>query len=113
MNVTFTFYSIMVFIEEYYIYPMYHRLQNKCCLQRCQIIKKMQLTAAICNKFDLCYYEQVNSLRLKSRLASKWTSIHLGGTIYFGWLCYIHTNLTEEMKKNPGSVYKLISVFIR
>ena len=24
------------------------------------------------NKFDLCYYEQVNSLRLKSSTASKW-----------------------------------------
>ena len=35
------------------------------------------------NKFDLCYYVQVNSLRLKSSVASKWASKHLWGTIYF------------------------------
>ena len=29
------------------------------------------------NKFDLCYYGQVNSLRLKSSVASKWASEHL------------------------------------
>ena len=29
------------------------------------------------NKFDLCYYGQANSLRLKSSLASKWTSKYL------------------------------------
>ena len=32
------------------------------------------------NKFDFCYYGQVNSLRLKSSVASKWAS---GGFIYF------------------------------
>ena len=26
------------------------------------------------NKYDLCYYEQVNSQRLKSSEASKWAS---------------------------------------
>ena len=31
----------------------------------------------------LCYYGQVNSLRLKSSVASKWASKHLWGTIYF------------------------------
>ena len=31
------------------------------------------------NKFDLCYYGQVNSLRLKSSVASKWASKHLWG----------------------------------
>ena len=30
-------------------------------------------------KFDLCYYGQVNSLRLKSSVASKWASKHLWG----------------------------------
>ena len=36
------------------------------------------------NKFDFCYYGQVNSLRLKSSVASKWASKHLwGGIIYF------------------------------
>ena len=29
------------------------------------------------NKFDFCYYGQVNSLRLKSTLALKWESKHL------------------------------------
>ena len=29
------------------------------------------------NKFDLCYYGQVNSLRLKSSVALKWASKHL------------------------------------
>ena len=32
------------------------------------------------NKFELCYYGQVNSLRLKSSVVSKWAS---GGSIYF------------------------------
>ena len=35
------------------------------------------------NKFDFCYYGKVNSLRLKSSVASKWASKHLGGIIYF------------------------------
>ena len=29
------------------------------------------------NKFDFCYYGQVNSLRLKSSVTSKWASKHL------------------------------------
>ena len=39
----------------------------------------------ISNKFDLCYYGQVNSLQLQSSvaLASKWASKHLWGTIFF------------------------------
>ena len=28
-------------------------------------------------KFDLCYYVQVNSLRLKLSVASKWASKHI------------------------------------
>ena len=35
------------------------------------------------NKFDLCYYGQVNSLRQKSSVASKWASKHLWGNIPF------------------------------
>ena len=31
------------------------------------------------NKFDLCYYGQVNSLRLKSSVASKWSHIYFAG----------------------------------
>ena len=53
--------------------------------QRCQIARKLQLTAELCmkfdrsNKFDLCYYGQVNSLRLKSRVVLKWATKHLWG----------------------------------
>ena len=35
------------------------------------------------NKFDLCYYGQVNSLRLKSNVASKGTNEHHWGNVYF------------------------------
>ena len=31
------------------------------------------------NKFDFCYYGEVNSLRLKSSVASEWASKHLKG----------------------------------
>ena len=34
------------------------------------------------NKFDLCYYGQVNSLRLKSSVASKWARKHLRGVTF-------------------------------
>ena len=34
------------------------------------------------NKFDLCYYGQVNSLRLKSSVASKWPVNTFRGNIY-------------------------------
>ena len=43
------------------------------------------------NKFDLCYYGQVNSLRIKSSVASKWASKHLlGGIIYFAGELYLY-----------------------
>ena len=54
--------------------------------QKCQIVRKncsllqhsvMKFDRS--NKFDLCYYGQVNSLRLKSSVASKWASKHLWG----------------------------------
>ena len=35
------------------------------------------------NKFDFCYYGQVNSLRLKSSVALKWANKHIWGNIYF------------------------------
>ena len=35
------------------------------------------------NKFDLCYYGQVNLLRLKSSVASNGQVNTFGGTIYF------------------------------
>ena len=35
------------------------------------------------NKFDLCYYGQVNSLRVKSNVASNGQVNTFGGNIYF------------------------------
>ena len=35
------------------------------------------------NKFDLFYYEQVNLLRLKMSVTSKWEVNTFGGNIYF------------------------------
>ena len=35
------------------------------------------------NKFDLCYYGQVNSLRLQSNVATKWASNTFRCNIYF------------------------------
>ena len=43
------------------------------------------------NKFALCYYGQVNSLRLKSSIASKWASEYLLGYYLFCcWLYLLH-----------------------
>ena len=53
-----------------------------------RLSEKLQLTAALCNefdrsnKFDLCYYGQVNSLRLKSSVASKWANKYLLGVTF-------------------------------
>ena len=47
------------------------------------------------NKFDLCYYGQVNSLRLKSSVASKWAGKHFCG-VTFILLAMIHK---QENKK--------------
>ena len=44
------------------------------------------------NKFALCYYGQVNSLRLKSSVASKWASKQIRGYQLFCWrwcLCQV------------------------
>ena len=35
------------------------------------------------NNLWFCYYGQINSLRLKSSVASKWERKHFWGTIYF------------------------------
>ena len=49
--------------------------------QRCQIVTK---TAKFdrSNKFDFCYYGQVNLQRLKSSVASKWASKSLLGVTF-------------------------------
>ena len=41
------------------------------------------------NKFDLCYYGQVNSVRLKLNVPSKWASKHLWG-VTFILLAMVH-----------------------
>ena len=51
------------------------------------------------NKFVLCYYVQVNSLRLKTSVASKEASKHLcGGNVYFA----------GEVPKSSESVRRII-----
>ena len=68
---------------------MYHHQQNKCYPQWCQIVRQtaVNLQHSVMkfdrsNKFDFCYYGQVNSLRLKSCKASKWANT-FGGNTYF------------------------------
>ena len=44
------------------------------------------------NKFDFCYYGQVNSLRLTASVALKWASKHLWGNILLAkvpWIEFI------------------------
>ena len=70
---------------------MYHRQQNKCYPTWCQSVRltiHSVMIFAASNKFDLCYYGQVNSLRLKSSVALKWQIDTFffgggGGNIYF------------------------------
>ena len=89
------------------------------------------------NKFDLCYYGQVISLRLKSNVASKWASKHLYGNFYYAdngvsteqntffllywWLsfgsnqCTVQTepcSLSSVSKKTPASSHSSPSNFI-
>ena len=49
------------------------------------------------NKFDLCYYGQVNSLREKSNEASKWSIKHFWGNIYFAVDGTYHIYLTYSL----------------
>ena len=68
----------------------YNRQQNKCYPQRFQIVRKTTVNLLqhsvikfdCSNKFDLCYYGQINSLLLKSSVASKWTSKHHWGITF-------------------------------
>ena len=67
---------------------MYYRQQNR--WYPAKGVKVITFIAAMnvmkfdrSNKFVLWYYGQVNSLRLKSNLDSKWASKHLWGNIYF------------------------------
>ena len=47
------------------------------------------------NKFHLCYYGQVNTLRLKSSVASKWALSIFGGNIYFAGVGIERDNFSE------------------
>ena len=49
---------------------MYSQQQNKWYPQKCLLAH---------NNITICYYGQVNSLRLKLNVASKWASKHLWG----------------------------------
>ena len=64
-------------------HSIYHRQQNKCYPQKFKVVRKTALNSEMkfdrSNKFDFCYYGQVNSLRLKS--SGEITP--LGGNIYF------------------------------
>ena len=51
---------------------MYHRQQNKRYPKAVTLSEKLQsMKCDRCNKFDFCYYGQVNSPRLESSVASK------------------------------------------
>ena len=55
------------------------RLSEKVQLQHSVAIMKFDRS----NKFDLCYYGQVNSLRLQSSVASNGPVNNFGGNIYY------------------------------
>ena len=57
------------------------------------------------NKFNFCYYGQVNSLRLQSSVASKRASEHFGGTIYFAGTLLTILSLTAKEWTGPGFSY--------
>ena len=51
------------------------------------------------NKFYLCYYGQVNSLRLKLSVVSKWASKHLCGCHLFFWRWDTNNDMKIKYKK--------------
>ena len=48
-------------------------------------------------KIELCHYGQVNSLRLESSAASKWTSKRMCGYHLFCWRWYIDVIIPHLM----------------
>ena len=54
---------------------------------------------AAVTKFDLCYYGQVNSLRLKSNAASKWAKNTFKGNIYFAGDGTLHKFFSKPLTK--------------
>ena len=76
--------QVYIEIVIYYLY-MYNQQQNKWYPQRCLLAHfKATLYFNVANvlahnNVSICYYVQVNSLRLKSSVAWKWASIQLRG----------------------------------
>ena len=69
---------------------LYHQQQNKCYPKGVYLPISKLLSILVVAKNLLAHnnttvsnYVQVNSLRLKSNVISKWASKHLWGTIYF------------------------------
>ena len=58
------------------------------------------------NKFDFRYYRQVNSLRLKSSVASKWATKHLWGYHLFCWEyhCFAVSLTSLRLPEEDGPV---------
>ena len=66
------------------------------------------------NKFDFCYYGQVNSLRLKLSVASKWASKHPWGVTFILLAMLQHThnfnnNNSSSLKSNNNDAVALAS----
>ena len=73
------------------------------------LISKLHSISAVAvilaHNITIRYYVQVNSMRIKSNLASKWASKHLWGTIYFAvdgtfyiYVYIINSSLKTECK---------------
>ena len=60
------------------------------------------------NKFDLCYYGQVNSLRLKSSVATKWASKHLWRVTFILLACYNDVLRSFEGKAKDAEISEII-----
>ena len=81
------------------INPMHHHQQDKCYPQMCLLAHfEATLDLAVANllahnNITLSYYRQVNSLRIKSSVASKWAIKHLCGYHLFCW--FWHNGICE------------------
>ena len=87
------------------------------CQKNCIKLQHSVMKFDHSNKFDLCYYGQVNSLRLKSSVALKWASKHILAVTfilqaivrqlkYVNWhAIYVHTNSL------PSLIVKLLYTY--
>ena len=63
----------------------------------------------VSNKFDLCYYGQVNSLRLKLRVALKWASedwTALGVTFILLAMEHLFVHKLQSKNYNSKQIWK-------